>query len=118
VGGNRVGCEDAEGFREVNFVLKELLREELLDDVIVGVDVVGIGNGGNGDSACWGPVEDFAFIRLVEWDRCRRIGMVGVTKNHTNKYPPLNAIPFGYYFNFGYETYGVLNAIASVLLFS
>jgi hypothetical protein len=80
VGGNRVGCEDAEGFRGLNFVLKELLREELLDDVIVGVDVVGIGNGGNGDSRCWELAEDFAFIRLVERDRCRGMGMAGATR--------------------------------------
>lgn len=74
VGGKRVGCEEAEGFRGLNLLLKDVLRD--LDGVIVGVDVVGIGSGGNGVSACW--AEDFGFIRLVEWDRCRVMGMVGV----------------------------------------
>jgi hypothetical protein len=65
-------------------LLKELLREEefeLLEDVdkVVGDDVVGIGIGGNGSSTCM--VVGFAFIRLVDRDRCSVFDTKGMTRH-------------------------------------
>jgi hypothetical protein len=87
-GGINDDGDEVAGFLEPNLLLSELLREDdedLLDsDVDVGDDAVGIGLGGKGKATC---IVGFAFIKLVDFERCGPFGAIGDTSKNGCQYP-------------------------------
>lgn len=88
VGGINDDGDEVAVFLEPSLLLSELLREDdevLVDnDVEVGDDAVGIGFGGKGKATC---MVGFAFIKLVDFERCGELDAIGDTIKNRCQYP-------------------------------